>query len=384
MNTPRITREDVRALLGHAAPGGVLSVYIGLPASARHDPARWIAVARTGLRDLAQRQGGVPKLARIIETALREIEALPLEARRQSLVYFRSLEPDWSFHRSLHPCLPDLFAIGPSPQVAGLVGLLDEMPLLGVAVTSQDRARLFTWREGMIDEVEEIRSDEDEVSPTAEGLAKSSFPPNRAEDRIRRGQPRIALRIGRAGDRRRWQKLLLVGTTPAVTAIRDALPGSWRLLLIHMVERNMINAPTAEIAELAEQAIYDWKRSDELSDVERVLDEARSGGRAAAGIEICLERLHQGNIETLFVMADLEVEGFRDEVGRLYARAPVPRTSEAVAREPRLVEQMVARALECGARVVPVEGEAGRRLALMGGVAARLRWREAASVADGI
>ena len=222
------------------------------------------------------------------------------------------------------------------------------------------------------------------MSPTAEGLAKSSFPPNRAEDRIRRGQPRIALRIGRAGDRRRWQKLLLVGTTPAVTAIRDALPGSWRLLLIHMVERNMINAPTAEIAELAEQAIYDWKRSDELSDVERVLDEARSGGRAAAGIEICLERLHQGNIETLFVMADLEVEGFRDEVGRLYARAPVPRTSEAVAREPRLVEQMVARALECGARVVPVEGEAGRRLALMGGVAARLRWREAASVADGI
>ena len=161
MNTPRITREDVRALLGHAAPGGVLSVYIGLPASARHDPARWIAVARTGLRDLAQRQGGVPKLARIIETALREIEALPLEARRQSLVYFRSLEPDWSFHRSQHPCLPDLFAIGPSPQVAGLVGLLDEMPLLGVAVTSQDRARLFTWREGMIDEVEEIRSDED-------------------------------------------------------------------------------------------------------------------------------------------------------------------------------------------------------------------------------
>lgn len=378
MHTPRITREDVRELLGRSAPGGVLSVYIGLPASARHDPARWVAVARNGLRDLVQRHGGVPPVARVAEVAQREIEALPVEARRQSLVYFRSLDPEWRFHRSLHPCVSDHFAFASSPQVAGLVSLLDETPLLGVAVASQDRARLCAFRAGMIEEAEEIRPEDDDVSPTADGLAKSAFPPNRAEDRIRRGWSRIAHRIGRAVDQHRWQKLLLVGTPPAVTSIRDALPVSCRLLLIDTVERNMINAPLAELGDVAEQAMHDWKRRDEVAEVERVLDEARSGGRGAAGMEICLDRLYQGNIETLFVKSDLAAEGFQDETGRLYARAPVVPAGSPVRPQPRLVELMVQRALECGARVVPLEGESARRLGLMGGVAARLRWREGA------
>jgi hypothetical protein len=114
--------------------------------------------------------------------------------------------------------------------------------------------------------------------------------------------------------------------------------------------------------------------------VDRVIEEAHSGGRAAAGVEICLERLHQRNIERLYVNSDLEVSGLRDAEGRLYARPPVLPSGAGLVPEPRLIEKMVSQALEIGATVVPLEGDSARRLTLMGGVAARLRWREAGAV----
>jgi hypothetical protein len=372
-----ITRKDITSLLGHTAPGGVLSVYVGLSSTERHDPGRWLSAVRSGLKELVQRHPGEKGLATLVETAQEEIGRLPVESRRRSLAYFRSLDPDWSFTRSLHPFLHDLFAFAPAPQVARLVSLLDETPCVGVAVLSQDHVRPFTWKDGVVEELEEIRADEEHVAPTGEGLSKSAVPPNRAEDRVRRSVLRAAQKLSRVSDAQRWQKVLLFGIPPALPILTEALSDATRRILIPAVERNLINAPLGEIALAASQAIHDWKRKDELSEVERVLEDARSGGRAAAGIEICLERLHQGNIERFYVNSDLEASGFRDPNGRLYVHAPVVPAGSNLHLEDRLIEKMVSQALEIGAVVVPLEGDSARRLSLMGGVAARLRWREA-------
>ena len=374
-----ISREDVMSLLGRASSDGVLSVYLGLPSSGRHDPAHWLSSARSGLRELMLRNPGDKRLAELVEVAQGEVEKLPPETRRRSLIYFRSLEPNWVFWRSLQPYIPDLFAFGPSPQVARLVTLLDEMPRVGIAAVSQDRIRLLTWADGAAADEEELRPDQEEVAPTAEGLSKSAFPPNRAEDRVRRGLARAGQKIGRAGEAHGWTRILLVGTSIAATAVEESLPDAWKRLLIPCVERNMINAPAGEIGEVAGKAIHDWKRQEELQEVERVLEDARSGGRAAAGLEICLARLHQRNVERLFVNSDLEAPGFSGDDGRLYASAPVLAPGSSLRPEPRLIERMVSHALEIGAAVVPLEGEAARRLGIMGGVAARLRWREPAA-----
>lgn len=371
-----ITKEDILALLARSAPGGVLSLYVGIPTTERHDPGRFLSAVRSGLTELQHRNAGNKHLASLVETAQVEIGKLPPETRRRSLVYFRSLEPDWIFWRSLHPFLPDLFAYANSPQVGHLVSLLDESPRLGLAVVAQDRARVFSWREGVIEEHEEITSEEETPAPPE--APGRGIPPNRAEDRTRRGIHRMAARVARMGDVLRWQKLLLVGPGTVAGAVSEQLPDTWRRQIIHSVERNMINAPLAEISDLAGKQVHEWRRHEELSEITALIDEARSGGRAASSVAASLDHLHKGRVERLYVCSDLELSGYRDSSGRLYLHPPADAGTPSILPEPRLVERMIVQALESGALVIPVEGDSARKLALLGGVATRLRWKDAA------
>jgi hypothetical protein len=376
----RIRREDILSLLDQSAPGGVLSLYVGIPATERHDPGRLHSAVRSGLNDLLRQHAENKHLASLVETVQTEIGKLPSETRRRSLVYFRSLEPDWTFWRSLHPILPDLFAYADSPQVSHLVSLLDEAPSLGVAVAAQDRARIFSWKEGVIEEHAEIHADED--SPAPPESPGHGIPPNRAEDRTRRGLHRMTSRIARIGDAHRWQKLLLVGPGPILGSIAEQLPDTWRRQLIPSVERNMINAPLAEINDLAGKRVYEWRRLEELAEITAIIDEERSGGRAATTVAACLDHLHKGRVEKLYVCSNLELSGYSDASGRLCLHPPSGAEESPIQTESRLVERMIVQAIESGAAVIPIEGESARKLALLGGVAARLRWKDAAASTD--
>jgi hypothetical protein len=372
----RVTRDDILSLLHRGAPGGVLSLHVGIPATERHDPGRLLSAVRSGLTELLHRHAGNKRLANLVETAQEEIGKLPPETRRRSLVYFRSLDPDWVFWRSLHPILPDLFTYADSPQVSHLVSLLDEAPSLGVAVAAQDRARIFSWKEGVIEEHGEIHAEEN--SPTPPESPGRGIPPNRAEDRARRGLHRMASRIAHIGDTHRWQKLLLAGPGPVIGSIAEQLPDAWRRQLIPSIERNMINAPLAEINDLAGKGVHEWRRHEELAEITALIDESRSGGRAATSVVACLDHLHKGRVEKLYVCGNLELSGYSDASGRLCLHPPSDAEESPILPESRLVERMIVQAIESGASVIPVEGESARKLSLLGGVAARLRWKDAA------
>jgi hypothetical protein len=376
----RITREDILSLLDWSASGGVLSVYVGIPATERHDPGRLLSAVRSGLTELLHRHAGDKHLTTLAETAQMEIGKLPIETRRRSLVYFRALDPDWVFWRSLHPILPNLFTYAGSPQVSHLVSLLDEAPSLGVAVAAQDRVRVFSWKEGVIEEHAEIHAGDDSPAPP-ESLGHGT-PPNRAEDRTRRGLHRMASRIARIGDTLRWQKLLLAGPGPVITSIAEQFPDAWRRQLIPSVERNMINAPLAEINDLAGKQVYEWRRHEELAEITALIDEARSGGRAATSVGTCLDHLHKGRVEKLYVCSDLDLSGYSDATGRLSLHPPSDAEQSLIQPESRLAERMIVQAIESGATVIPIEGESARKLSLLGGVAARLRWKDVAISRD--
>lgn len=376
-----ITREDILSLLDRNTAGGVLSLYVGIPATERHDPSRLLSAVRSGLTELLHQHAGNKRLANLVEATQAEIGKLPPEVRRRSLVYFRSLEPDWVFWRSLHPILPNLFTYTDSPQVSHLVSLLDDAPSLGVAVAAQDRTRVLSWKEGLIEEHTEIHAEDDSTAPPES--PGHGFPPNRTEDRVRRGLHRMASRIARTGDAHRWQKLLLAGPGPVIGSIAEQLPDAWRRQLIPSVERNMINAPLAEINELAGKRVFEWRRQEELFEITALIDEARSGGRAATGVASCLDHLHKGRVEKLYVCSNLDLSGFRDPTGRLSLHPPSGGEQPAFTPEPRLVERMVVQAIESGATVIPIEGESARKLLMLGGVAVRLRWKDTLASPDG-
>lgn len=388
-DTDRISKDDVTALLKRRSDSGVVSVHVGLPSSDRSDPQRWLSAVKSGLKDLARKRSEHKGLAELLQTAEQEIAQMPVEARRRSLIYYRSMDPDWSLIRSTHLHLPDMFTFDPSPQVRYLVALLDETPVLGVAVISQDRTRILTWNEGLVEEGEALDFEEEEeevrAMTAAEGKStvpagstrSGALPRNRVADQVRRRFTRVAQHISEAASAHGWQRILLVGPTATTASVRDALPDSWKRSLVDGLDRNLIKAPAAEIGAAAARQVHEWKRRTELAEVEQSIDDARSGRRAACGVEVCLEHLHERRVERLYVCGDLQMSGFSDGQGKLYMRAPKLGAGESVKPEPRLVERMIVQALESGASVVPVEGEPCRKLHLNGGVGARLRWKDA-------
>jgi len=364
-------------LLDRQSATGFLSVHVGLPTAERHDPQRLLSTVRSGLKELTARTPNDRVLVQMMEEAQREIAELPLEARHRSLVYYRATEPGWSFWRSLQADLPDFFAFDRSPQVRHLIALLDESPSLGVVVVSQDRARAFTWRTDVWQETaaSSLREMEEPAESTAgtAGQNRSTVPANRSPDRTRRWLTQVSAWTGELCATSGWERLLLVGPTSASDLVVGTLPDTCRRILIGSVDRNLVNSPASEIRELAAQELHSWKRREELAQVERLLDAAHSGGRASVGIEPCLASLQEGKVDRLYVVGDLHASGYRDRSGRIYLRRPL--SGDGIVEEPRLVERMVTLALGQGAQVIPLEGESARRLNLMGGMGAHLRWK---------
>jgi len=382
----RITKDDVMSLLAMRSPKGILSVYVGLHESDRHDAGRWRTAVRSALNKLAQTHANDKDALAVIQTAQTEITGFPVEARHRSLAYFRSLDPDWRLWRSVQHSLEDSCAWDQIPQVRPLVALLDESPLLGVAVASQERIRLFTWRDGTIEELADLLAEqmvEESRTPSAAPVSAAApsgtaaIPKKRAEDRIRRFLQVAGRKINDVAGERGWQRLLLIGPAGVLAGVTDGLPDAGRRLLVSPLERNLIKASNAEILDAASRQLHTWKRQVEATEVEELINEARSGGRACLGVQATLDHLHQRRIERLVFCADLQMSGFRDGNGRLYERLTDTKVTGSIVPALHLIERMIADALESGATVVPLEGESSRKLSLLGGVGARLRWKGA-------
>jgi peptide subunit release factor 1 (eRF1) len=119
-----------------------------------------------------------------------------------------------------------------------------------------------------------------------------------------------------------------------------------------------------------------------LAEITALIDEARSGGRAATSVGTCLDHLHKGRVEKLYVCSDLDLSGYSDATGRLSLHPPSDAEQSLIQPESRLAERMIVQAIESGATVIPIEGESARKLSLLGGVAARLRWKDVAISRD--
>jgi hypothetical protein len=312
-----------------------------------------------------------------------------------------------------------MFAWGPIPRTRSLFSHLNEYPVLGVAVLSQERIRLLTWTDGIAEEhpdllaevlleewpapssassggrgepnVEireanrgggrgehrgESRSGErPNSSPSAFPAGPEAASPRRSDDRTRRFLHASARRIPEVGGHEGWQVLLLIGSGALAATLTEHLPESWRRRQIPAIDRNLLKSSVAEIAEAAGSRLAERNREVETAEVDGLVNDARSGGRAVLGVKSTLELLEQRRVDRLFFCSDLNLGGFADPQGRLFefrAHAPGP-----VTEEPHLLEQMISRALESGASVTPLTGEPARKLALLGGVGARLRWKGA-------
>ena len=360
-----LTHDRLVELYRQLANGPVLSVYID---GNQNDPAernKWRTELEHGL-DEARRAmaggeselGGFDAACRLVQSDLNGFEAfLPDKA----FVAFATADRLW-YAQSLSVSMPNLVRWDHGIAVAPYVrGLKQERPVV-VAVADSQRARVFLYRGGVVQEVDDLRADTFMGDLTDVGMSKRStvVTDQRGETSTDAGQRALEVAAQRmvkelskviaqrAGDH---GFVVLGGTRGMETWVRDALPKSFE-------DRVMIDAALhvdmreTEVRRSVGDSASELTRRWQLGLVELVFDQARAGGRGTTGYRETEKALEEMRVDSLLL------------------------SRERTRRDPADADRLIGIAFAGNTHVEEVAGAAGDLLDLEAeGIASRLRFR---------
>jgi peptide subunit release factor 1 (eRF1) len=269
----------------------------------------------------------------------------------------------------------DHLAFEPRADVAPLLRIADDFERYAVALCDKQKARLFTVFMGEIEESESFR---DFAPPkTARGGISHANYERHREAHVHRHLDRIAHALAELARRRAFDRLILGGTEEAASELRRMLPRALERRVVAVL-RVPLEASPKEVLEKTLEVEGGVEREFEARLVERLIESARSGGRASCGIEPTLAALWAGEIQTLVSADGVQMAGSECEsCGRLCRGSPAscPTCGGALRALHDLFHRAMGLALEQSARGEVVRGDAARRLVEAGeGLGALLRF----------
>jgi len=374
--------DDIKALLKWDFPEGVISVYADVEDRGKTAQQRWKALVKSGLNGLAEKHAHDKNLAKVIETVHEELLNLPLEMRNRSLIYFRSLNPAKTFWRSLQLPVKNEFVWMNTAFLRPAVAILDEAPIMGIVILSGEMARIMTWRQGLIDEKEEIKIELDtglENEPQAgagvgqlSGSSADRFQ-HKVQVQINKRLGEVAAQMAKTAQEHGWQNIILVGSPKYTDTVQEHLPAAHQNKVVGILDKNHIHSSISKIEEATTELLHNWKRQREKQQVADLFEIVDSGGKAAVGVQKCIDALEQGRVDHFFFSSDLYVSGWRDTNGDLLVNLS-EEESEGLKPEPHIVERLVELSFESNAKITPLEGEASDMLKQRGGAGVILRY----------
>jgi Bacterial archaeo-eukaryotic release factor family 10 len=373
---------------------GVLSVYVGVDpraeASARppwvvsldHELAafrarlrqegpheRWVAFDRR-LRELA------PALARVVDATE--------HGRGRAL--FAAVGSGEVHSIAVQTVLPTGATLG---EVAHVLPLLaaDEGAPMGIVLVGRDIVRALEARLGAIVELASFDVEPSVANgPERKGPAASN--PLRAQHVV--------------SQRERYERHVEAGHRGLLEKAAEAVSGlaverGWELAVVagdprgggplleelrrhgiesELVDRDLAELRPAQALDKLAPILASFRRRRDLGLVQRARDAALSGGRGALGLADTLTALAEGGVDHLLLDGSRDIVGAVGPEGELLPAGIVPPgvTGSELRSEPLLADRAALRALESGARVTVVDGEAALSLADADGIAALLRW----------
>lgn len=378
------TLEDARRLAEWHPRLGVVSVYLRL------DPGDRGGAWRTELRNgLAGILDGADGLGHEIRTALRATAKQIFERfanherglpRGEVGFVEVAQEPAaahwWSTH--LAPESARTACFGERPVVAPLLFLTERGAPRGVALVSAERVRLLEWRPGGLEELHgwelSVFSGDwrerkaQRVPDPARAQAVSSSGRERFGDRLADNRHRflgecrrLALEIAA---QRGWPELLAFGPSQHLECFRAGSESSSPRIETGN-EVDLIATPLGEVEAPIEEAVERREAERERRLVEQTLEQARGGRRGSAGPRETLTALREGRVEQLVIDVPNAARS---------TASPSPEASESEGAASIDAEGLVRRALDSGAAIATVTGEAADQLAESDGVAALLRY----------
>ena len=359
-----LSREQLVDLYRELRESKVLSVYIDAGQTDPADRRAWSTAFESGVADERRRvEADSPDEVEAFDRARGMIdEAL---AGRHAFLKGRGwvgfATPDrLVYGEGLPVPMPDLVRWEHGLRAAPYVRALKQGRLVVTAVADSRRARIFTYREGNLEESADLVADRDFGD-----LADSTSSPRPGGTSGRRGEPGtdVAHRLQEKSAARLRAELLdvvadLVGREGFVVwggpkEVVSALASESEVFGQRWIERPSMHVTMsdAEIRQEVEDAASELTRRGQGKLLEEVIDAARSGGRGCLGIQATKEALREYRVDTV-----LMTRRFREDHGDL-------------------ADHFVGTAFEQGAAVEELsEIPAGMLESEGEGIAARLRY----------
>lgn len=361
-----LTHDKLVKLHQELASTSVLSVYLD---GNQHDPAQrnaWrtelehgLDEARRGLNSAGDEESSAFDLAAGL--ILRELQDFDGFLPGEAFVAFATADR-LCYGETVSVPMPNLVKWERGLAVAPYVrGLKQERPVLVVLLDSQ-RARVFSYRDGSVHEVADLRADTFVGDLSDSGMSKRSSVNSglRGETRTDAANRVLEVASGRlvkdlagvveqgAGE----NGFVLLGGAPEMEiAAQEALPKSFggRVLIDRSLHLEMREA---EVRKAVGDAASELTKRWQADLVQQVFDQARAEGLATMGARDTEQALTEARVDMLLLSRTF--------------------TGEA----PDEVDRLVVLAFAGGAHVEEVSGAAGERLdSESEGIAARLRFR---------
>jgi len=191
----------------------------------------------------------------------------------------------------------------------------------------------------------------------------------REREQQMRWMEQVAAEVLHLADEQDWGRIVISGDERLTGPLVDALPTRLRDVAL-LDPRHLQSDHPALAMDIAERLRQDRAgRNVDLS--RRVRAAALGAQRGALGLSEVVAALNEGRVEHVIYDSARRYTGGIGLDGSLFADAE---RLGLGTEEPRLLERIVERALDTGARVTPLDGLAADRLADADGIAALLRW----------
>lgn len=362
-----LTRDKLVELYRELVDEPVLSVYLDAD---QHDPAqrtKWrrrldglVSECRREIADGDGREGvqAFEEAWSRVGEKLRDYDAF-LPGR--GWVGFSTADQLW-YAEDVPVPMPDLVRWEPGIRVAPYVrGLKQERSVVVVLADSQ-RARVFEYRDGKVDEFSDLRADTflgdlSDVGQRKRSAHRTGLRGETATDQAQRilevSTERMLKELVQVlGERASDHGFLVLGGTPeTVKRMAEAVP---KALTPRTMEKPSLHLEmtSPEVREAVEAAASELTERLQTTLLTEVMDQARAHGRACLGREDTEQALREMRVDTLLV------------------------SRRFIAEHPDLADHCVGSAFAQGADVEELGEAVGARLDDEGqGMAARLRFR---------
>jgi hypothetical protein len=349
-----IDMQDLRKLLA-STETAVLSLYLHTDPAAQENQAAtpaWSIDLKNALKEVEKTVAAdqLPRWQAIRERVEGFFEDYTPKGKGLALFY----NSDLNLIYELPVPLKNHASFG-KPDVAPLVRVIDEYEPYLIVMIDREKAGLLAAYLGSVEYQEQMTaelhmSDWHEMklasSPASVGYTKSGHSRDRfaarVDEQIEHFYRDVARRASDLREKYHAERVILVGSMEAAHALKESMSGE---NVIDIVPVPMWLSPGEVLAKVLPLAL-DYERQQESTLLDSVINLAKSGGRGALGYDDVIDAFTKQAVELFIVPGD--------------------------SRANEEVDNLTARAVELGAKVEFVHGEAAERLKREGGLAARL------------